>query len=221
MELRQRLTEVSEAGEKYGSKKTIRTELQEKTTELNKAARKKEDLRKYVQALGVILTGSETSANLQSLGMRRLLETTEAEGADVVGFGKHGQLTYQAVLEEYPSYAQWVVVTAREETGADARLRRLASWLEKNEAEELVEKPKKNFHGYPKSEAAPKRSSSASTHPRPEAEMMKNMLQTMEKMQEELAALKEERPRKKFEKSRGSETEGADTESSFQMVKDS
>ena len=225
LELRQRLAEVAEEGIKFGSKKKERTTLGEKVKELNQAAKKKETLKQHLLAQGLELTGNETSAVLQHMGLRHYMETIPPEGGDNVGFGKHSSSTYQELRDQDPGYCRWVKTTATEEKGADPRLQRLAKWLEAAENEELV----KPTRGYPKEKKvmnepgqASQATAAASKGPlTPEMQMMQTMLQKMEKMQEEILDLKEERPRKKNDRFRAPEPEdGQATDSSFQMVRE-
>ena len=231
LELRQRLAEISPEGVNYGSKKKERTTLEEKIKELNQAAKKKDSLKQHLASLGIELSGHETCAVLQHRGLRHLLEQTPSEGGDKVGFGKYSSYSYQELKAQVPSYCRWVTTTAREEEGCDFRLRRLAGWLEQTENEELVKPATRVPAGKPvrkeiqnmnepgqASQATPTEAKETLSA---EAKMMKAMLQTMEQMQEEIADLREERPRKKNDRARHSDgEEGATTDSSYLMVRD-
>ena len=228
IELRQRLSEIAEEGLAYGSKKKERTQLQEKIKDLNQAAKKKEHLKQHLMAMGLELTGNETSAMLQNLGMKHITMQTTPEAGDVVGFGKFSNHTYQALRDQEPGYCRWVVTTAAEEgTGSDYRLRRLATWLNQAENEELVkpakmllkDKKKLNEPGQPSQGYK----TPASKETSKETQLLQKMMDKMEKMQEEIADLRQERPRKKNDRSRPSGNEGetemeSATDSSYQLV---
>ena len=50
-----------------------------------------------------------------------------------VFFGKHVGKTYAQIYNEYPQYAQWVLMTAQQEEEAGAQLLRLASYIQTRE----------------------------------------------------------------------------------------
>ena len=139
---------------------------------------------------------------------------TVPEPTDVMGFGCHSKLKYSEVKANYPEHCTWVVTTAREGQ-CDPRLRRFAGWLENNvdqvnrakeelearftESEKRVEPapkkaaPKKKMMGYSSSSSSQVEDDSVTLS----GQQLRSLVETIEGLKEEVASLKEERPRKK------------------------
>ena len=179
-------------GEKSNKKLT---QLKSLMIEMNKASRQKAQLVSFATQQLQIPLRNETIAQIQVLCIKKIYMMTEPAGEDPVGFGEHCSKTYQQLKEEAPRYAQWVMTTAKEEPEGDYRLRRLAHWLEQ---EKIMDTDKNKI--LPRKVAPADKSKitkgSAGSSGNMESNM-EMMQQTIQKLQEELAALHEERPRKK------------------------
>ena len=116
------------------TKKTSRSHLRQLLEiDMNKAARKKEDLRHFVvQRLGMQLTFNETIEQLKVKGLSRIYEITDGHPADLVGIGKHSDKTYQELALKEPDYLQWAIKT-KNEGDTCQKLLRLAQWAETEE----------------------------------------------------------------------------------------
>ena len=77
--------------------------------------------------------------------------------SDLVNFGKHSDEKYKEILEECPSYAEWVVTTANESPEASWRLKRLAMWLTNTMEEQHLKQFKKTEKDLPPSGYHPHR----------------------------------------------------------------
>ncbi|CAE7185626.1 unnamed protein product [Symbiodinium microadriaticum] len=177
--------------------KTEKSDYQELVQNLNKASRKKSELQAFCAAMIQIYT-----------------KKTVPEPTDVMGFGCHSKLKYSEVKANYPEHCTWVVTTAREGQ-CDPRLRRFAGWLENNvdqvnrakeelearftESEKRVEPapkkaaPKKKMMGYSSSSSSQVEDDSVTLS----GQQLRSLVETIEGLKEEVASLKEERPRKK------------------------
>jgi hypothetical protein len=111
------------------------TSLTHKLANLRKASRRKEELAKFCESLGMILTGNESVQTMQNKGIAWLYANTPATGEDPVSFGRHGDLTYQELRQEKSEYCTWVCKTAEESNSADPKLIRLAKWLKEEPTE--------------------------------------------------------------------------------------
>jgi len=115
------------------TKKSTRSHLRQLEIDMNKAARKKEDLRHFVvQRLGTQLTFNETIEQLKVKGLSRMYEITDGHPTDLVGFGKHSDKTYQELALKEPTYLQWAIKT-KNEGDTCQKLQRLAAWAETEE----------------------------------------------------------------------------------------
>ena len=221
VEIRQRLLELQGRDQEPTQRELTSTTLQNVTREMRKASKTKAALNQYcTEELNLTLTGNETKPQLEMKAMSKILEITPGESMDVAGFGRHVDRRYHEFLNELRSYGEWVVQTARENPqSSDPRLRRLAAWLEPRMAmETLTENRPKGYpirgtsssgnptpripKAAPKPLLKPKENDAAgSTTSSPEvvedqAKKMTEMETMIRQLQDELASMRAERPRK-------------------------
>ena len=158
VELRDRLTELMElGGEAVGNAR--KTDLRQWISDLNKASRKKEQLKNFCEErLKLTLQGNETIPMLQKRATKVIYEVSIANALDPVGFGKFSTMTYGQVRREQPQYSRWVQETLLEGgNSCDYRLIRLGTWL-MNQPDEDAEEEKATSYPTAKSpaRAAPK-----------------------------------------------------------------
>ena len=77
--------------------------------------------------LGVKITGSETINQLQSTGMRAILESVPEAFKDEMGFGEHSSLSCMKVFKDHPKYVDWCRQTMKEEN-VNWRMERFVKW---------------------------------------------------------------------------------------------
>ena len=122
-----------------------KTPLQIAVAEVSRASRNnKAALQRYVEKeLQLVVTGTETMAQLEDRAVRHLYQVTETTAQDLVGFGPHASLTYAQLLSEFPQYAEWVEMTSQqqEEAARNPRLHRLARWLAKAKSRAPIQSP--------------------------------------------------------------------------------
>ena len=189
--------------------------LKSQITELNKARKKKADLTAHLQNnLGLSVGPNESVDQMMTRGVQAIYKQVAATSQDVVGFGRHSQITYGELLNNYPTYANWVQQTALEADDPDPRLMRLAAWI--NQATDVKMAPtepeikKKGYHldepiPEPAAVAPPTPSSTASGSQDPavaqllmeQQQVMKQLMATVQSLQEQVSDLKDEKPRKK------------------------
>ena len=133
MEMRNRLEELATEQEDslpLRSRQPL-TECQRLIKALGVASRKKPDIVRFcTEILNLKMTGNETIAQLQSLGIRRIHSITEPSDHDLLGFGNHSTLEYIECHELHPDYCSWVMTTAKESVeDASPQLQRFARWL--------------------------------------------------------------------------------------------
>ncbi|OLP75091.1 hypothetical protein AK812_SmicGene45175 [Symbiodinium microadriaticum] len=234
VEIRQRLLELQGRDEEQSKKSLTATTLQEMTREMRKANKTKASLVAHCETeLGMQLTGNETKPQLEMKAMNKIMSIAPAEAMDLVGFGKHVERRYHEILDEFWSYGEWVVQTARENPNtSDPRLRRLAGWLEprmqapassaqRGTSSRMEERA--TWKPTPKTQAKaflkPKMDPSESTTSSPEVvadqtKKMEEMAAMIHKLQDELESMKGERPRKQ----KGYASEDTMTDRSFVEV---
>ena len=224
-----RLEEVSRRqGVPLPSSKKEKTPLKTKVTELNKAARNKATLVKLLQEEYMMeINPLHTIRQLVSAALDHIYEHTAVSKDDLVGFGRHHDLTYQATRDSFPQYCKWVTSTSREEKEVCTALRRFAMWLEQEESHPITEdhlgKIKKPTQEPPEevpvkpvmTKGSPSRrsvaASSAGSHTTVKTELLAELLETVKDLKEEVATLKgppEELPRKKDSRSGASSLQG-------------
>jgi hypothetical protein len=209
MEIKARIHEIKEAQGmclQTNGKKT--TPFRVLVIEMNKCSKKKALLQEFAKTKMMLpISGHETIPRLQQMCLQKIYETTPATPQDPAGFGMHCSLTYEEIYLNEPDYAKWVVQTAMEGQ-ADHRLRRRANWLEDRHKEpaKKVTMIKAKASKTKKTGAASIGSSASSSSNEAGMEMIHNL-------QEEVAALREERPHKRAEKSDDQMSMG-----SFRMV---
>ena len=147
--------------------------LRQMEVNINKAARRKADLQKFVkEELGVDLTGTETVEILKMKALSRAYNSIPGRAEDPVGFGQWCHLKYQEVKTQQPAYCQWALTTAAEGQ-CSPRLRRLADWLK------TVEKTTRPRPCTSKTPSHPMGPSSSTTPTPGQGEEVKAMLQNL------------------------------------------
>ncbi|CAK0792341.1 unnamed protein product, partial [Prorocentrum cordatum] len=99
---------------------------------------KKPELVQKAEEVGAHLTPNMTKAAMKLEIRKAVLMKTKPEATDIMGFGKHGALTYQQVRIQYPSYTEWATKEASTESSWE--LTRCVSWL--NETKVIQEMTK-------------------------------------------------------------------------------
>jgi len=113
-EPRIRLAELKEEKGLTG-KRSKRTILQEWVVKLNAASKKKMELQKFNhEQLNLSVAGNATILDLQKQAMEKIYQISPAHGTDPVGFGQHGALSYEEVMQQGKNYCKWVITTAKE-----------------------------------------------------------------------------------------------------------
>ncbi|CAE7663162.1 GIP [Symbiodinium sp. CCMP2456] len=205
-ELTQRILEIKPSLAEKPTKQV--TDLQAKIKALGVAARKKSTLTAFCEEVGVDMRSNHNMWSMEQAALRRLYDISTPAAEDVVGFGQHSTLLYRDILILHPSYKDWAIRAAKTAT-ADYRLVRLATWLEQQSSEdielyqtksEIMDKKSKDI------KATPSKASSSSEVP---VEQLKNMMETMHNLQQEVAEMRAEKPRKEV---RGKATDPAMTE---------
>ena len=210
VELCARLQELAAAGEVEPPKTSKnKTPLEEAVAALNKAAGKKSVLQAHVESLGIKMTGNETIPILQQKAMAHLVGTVEPVGTDKVGFGKYANQSCMHVKIYDEQYCRWVVTTAKE-GGCSMYLSRFANWLT-NYSEKTTKnaKPKVDMNEFvPKKDVKKKTEQPASRNSSPELKepsssssgpteaMMKQLMEAVATLTEEVKTLKEDRGEK-------------------------
>ncbi|OLP78279.1 hypothetical protein AK812_SmicGene41561 [Symbiodinium microadriaticum] len=231
-ELRLRLEQVTgEDMSKKVKKETVeQSPYEELVKRMNAASRRKQDLIEFChKELRMTNLDRMTIAMIQHAAMYKIYEMAPMHPSDLVGFGKHGRMTYRALRQQEPGYAKWVKETARNDEGknlSDPRLIRVARWLENEGDEEMIPATKKidyknlaitkakskargSQDGYAPTEAT-------SSNPEDTAlDLMKNMCQAIEDLKNEVAVLKQEPRRKTSSK----EEEPTDAKGSMAVAK--
>ena len=223
-QLRHRLQELTEEQEEEWANPMGRrkdTPLQQQIKQLNRNKHKKAELQAYVsRVLGLPVSETETMWQLEVKALDYLYANVESCGRDVVGFGRHANLTYAELVQQFPRYAEWVTTSHKETEETNPRLKRLAGWLMRaTDVSEPVQRPmvtpdqqrlklkiKGGYLTEPEVETPPAMaaaSSGTSPYPAGQMELMATMMETMKSMQEELKEIRQmgppndERPRKK------------------------
>ena len=121
--------------------KTPQAGLKEHLQQLRTASRKKAELITFLELEGMEINPNHTIPDLFRAGERMITEKYEPTGTELVGFGEYANAKFQDVRLKYPSYATWVINTAQESKESAWRLRRLATWLIKNQDAPLQDAP--------------------------------------------------------------------------------
>ena len=210
MEIKTRLHEIKEAQGmclQTNGKKT--TPFRVLVIEMNKCSKKKALLQEFAKSKMMLpISGHETIPRLQQMCLQKIYETTPATPQDPAGFGMHCSLTYEEIFLNEPDYAKWVVQTAMEGQADHYRLRRLANWLEDRHKE-----PAKKITVVKAKASKTKKTGAASIGSSASSSSNVALMEMIHNLQEEVAALREERPHKRAEKSDDQMSMG-----SFRMV---
>ena len=197
-ELRTRLLELKEEKGLPLRQSKPQTVFRSWVVNMNKC-RKKADLINFLKAnFQTPLSGNETMEQLQKVGIRHIYEATAPQAEDPVGFGLHCALSYEELYMHHPDYVNWIKKTAAEGQ-ADYRLMRLARWIEAMDQQLKAEMPKETkapLTGRTMKQGSKPARSSASIS---SSSVNEELLMLVRNLQEDVAALKEERPRKKVE----------------------
>lgn len=139
------------------------TSMESKIKDLKSAARKKDILIAYVTQEGGQVTNKMTIPHIFKVGEQVIMEKFEPQDTEPVGFGMHGDKTYEEIYREKPGYIKWVVDTAKEEPESHWRLKRLARWATRQTHEELVGQQMPITGGYQKDKIQKAKAKAAST----------------------------------------------------------
>eukprot|EP00435_Cladocopium_sp_Y103_P026435 s2967_g6.t1 len=152
-QIKARLSELK-ASQKEGQHALLKNQL----AELNRAARKKATLVSYAQGLEVPVRANDTISVLYAKCEEKITLAVPPTSNDLVNFGKHSDKKYKEILEECPSYAEWVIATASEDPESSWRLKRLAQWLVITMEEKHIKQFQKTEKDLPPSGYHPRRS---------------------------------------------------------------
>eukprot|EP00439_Symbiodinium_sp_Y106_P041582 s5825_g5.t1 len=192
--------------ERWSRTSSIVTETEEMMAKLNRASREKTCLRKFCEAeLKCQITDNDTIAIMHKKGIMAILNTTEPQASDYMGFGRHSQRTYAEVLHLDAQYTDWAIAkTSRSESCLC--LQRFARWAEKikkdkNARVPLVHRPKSRvkadsgkttmMYSLASSSGTP-----APPTPDPRDELLMPVVNSFKDLQEEMASMCVERSRK-------------------------
>ncbi|CAE7688746.1 RE1 [Symbiodinium sp. CCMP2592] len=211
MEIRQRITEIAEANPSLAATPSSKTDLEAMMVKLNRVSRKKSELQKFcLDELRIKYNDNDTIAQLQKKATAVILDITEPQAGDFLGFGKYSDKTYSEVYHLDSQYCQWVSTTARE-GDCCARLARFDKWLLKTRqadapAVPLVNRPKaKSGKNVPKistpediggytSVATTSAQGSTPLAADPRDALMLQMADTLKNLQEEVSQMREDEP---------------------------
>ncbi|CAE7224831.1 RE1 [Symbiodinium sp. KB8] len=210
LELKQRLIELDPNLEEASSSRRVGTELQQWVHKINKASAKKAHMVALCETeMGLQLKGTETVAQMERQALQHAYRVAAPAAEDVVGFGKFAALEYQDINRYQPGYREWILKTDAESHECDYRLKRLATWLRANPSlpkDKSVEDLLVENH---KSASQTGKSSKASASSTTSGEIMQVLQQlagVVQNLQEDVAEMREERPRRKESRKPHSET---------------
>lgn len=138
-------------------------ELETKLKDLKSAARKKDILIAYVTQEGGSVTNKMTIPQIFKVGEQVITEKFEPQDQEAVGFGMHGDMTYEELYKEKPGYIKWVMDTAKAEPESHWRLKRLARWANRQQHEETLNYQMPIVGGYKKDKIPKAKAKAAST----------------------------------------------------------
>ena len=105
---------------------------------------KKAQLIAKAEEVGAHTTPGMTNPSLKISIRKAILLKAAPEPTDYMGFGKFGAMTYQQVLSQHPTYADWCKM--EKNTGSSWELVRFVSWLNEQEVvrtrQEMTRDPK-------------------------------------------------------------------------------
>lgn len=93
--------------------------LQEHLQNLKRASRKKGDLTEFLEKEGMTINGNQTISTMFRAGEQLITEKYEPQSTELVGFGKHANMTFLEVKVQCPDYVQWVMDTDSESKEAE------------------------------------------------------------------------------------------------------
>lgn len=115
---------------------------------LKVASRKQPDLIEFMQTENVAVNKNSTIAQMFAQTEKVITQRFEPTGSEHLGFGKHGHRTFQEVMDDYLSYAQWCQQTVQETDDCSWRMKRFVSWIHMQKHRgKSVPTPKKNVKG--------------------------------------------------------------------------
>ncbi|CAE7537598.1 RE2 [Symbiodinium sp. CCMP2456] len=206
-QLRHRLQELmDEQDEEWASTPGRRkdTPLQQQIKQLNRNKRKKADLQEYVstKVLGLPVSENGTMWQLEAKALDHLYFNVESCSRDVVGFGRHSNLTYGELVQQFPRYVDWVKTTYKE-TEVSEPIQRPPTTRDPQRLRLKIKGGYLVEPEYEQPQTTMATSSAGAPYPAEQMELMATMMETMKGMQEELKELRQmgpvtdERPRKK------------------------
>ncbi|OLQ00874.1 Copia protein [Symbiodinium microadriaticum] len=210
IEVQQRIAEIAEANPSLAATTTAKTDMQTWMSKLNKASRKKSELRTFCETdLGLMVGDCDTIAVMQKKATSKILEISEPQGCEPMGFGKHSQRTYSETYHYDRDYCEWVKTTHKE-GDCCPRLARFARWLSTLEDTKVtpplihVPRPKargtkvqaKTVTASPENPTTSSSSSSQNAEPDARDQLLLQMAATIKDLQEEMSQIRAERPRK-------------------------
>jgi len=139
------------------------TSMDSKIKDLKSAARKKDILVAYVTQEGGQVTNKMTIPQIFKVGEQVIMEKFEPQDTEPVGFGMHGDKTYEEIYREKPGYIKWVMDTAKGEPESHWRLKRLARWATRQQHEETLGYQMPIVGGYKKDNIPKAKAKAAST----------------------------------------------------------
>ena len=95
---------------------------------------KKAEFIRWMEMEGIGHGNHETMAMLYSKAEQALTERYEPVGSELMKFGKYANISYQEVIEMYPSYTSWCRTTLAEEDQTSWRLKRFVMFANQTEA---------------------------------------------------------------------------------------
>ena len=123
--------------EKKSLLKEKRQENDPEAQSLGLSRKKKADLVSMCNDRGIRMTGNETVPQLTRRIKEFEAQRTPAVSTQVLGFGRHSELTYQQLVDQFPAYAQWCVDTAMEGQ-SNPLLERFAVWYEQSHSADIT-----------------------------------------------------------------------------------
>ena len=209
LEVKQRIAEIAENNPSLAAVPSGKTDLEAWMSRLNKASRKKNELRTFCEKdLNLVIGDSDTIAVTQRKATSKIMEVSEPQGTDYVGFGKLSTKTYSEAYHYDRSYCEWVKTTYKE-GDCCPRLARFGRWLDT--LEETKTDPPLVHVVRPKSRASKGQVKTATAIPEPSASsssaapsaameaqnnLLLQMANTIKDLQEEMSQIRAERPRK-------------------------
>lgn len=107
--------------------------LEEKIKGLKRASRKKADLTDFLKTEEIPMSSNATIAQMFARAEEAITQRFEPKGNELMGFGKHGNMTFQETLDQAPGYATWCKTTVMETDDCSWHMKRFVKWLHMQE----------------------------------------------------------------------------------------